>query len=75
MSPLVQRLERENLLWLLLSVVAPAALLLGVAIACGVVRTAALALFAVLLVLRAVMVGLERLGAALPSPRLGGGAA
>ena len=74
MNALVKRYGRE-LARFAVSAAVPAVLLLGLAIACGLVRTAALAVFAVLLAMRAVMVGLERAGAAVPSPRFGGGPA
>lgn len=74
MNALVKRYGRE-LARFAVRAGMPAVLLLGLAIVCGLVRTAALAVFAVLLVLRAAMRGLERAGTAVPSPRMGGGPA
>ena len=69
MSALITRYGSGLLRFAVLAAV-PALLLLGVAIACGLLRTAALVLFAALLVLRGLMRGLERVGTAVPGPRL-----
>ena len=74
MNALVKRYGRE-LARFAVSAAVPAVLLLCLAVACGLVRTAALAVLAVLLVLRAAMRGLEAAGTAVPSPRMGGGLA